>query len=71
MMEDITAELQARIRARLRAELAPIADRIIDEECAATALNISRWISVQYLAETIRIEIKRTDGDGAKAREGR
>lgn len=59
--ESLARELKKRVEARLREELLPLADKIISEEVANSAINLMEWVSTSNMDRHISIAIQQPD----------
>lgn len=64
-LEELVVSLKSRIEMRVREEVRSLctnlAERIVQEECAAVAVSISKWVSYKHgnAGDVLTIEIKR------------
>lgn len=59
--ESLVRELKKRVEGRLREELLPLADKIISEEVANSAINLMEWVSTSHMDRHISITIQQPD----------
>ena len=60
--QEVLELCQRRIAARIKEQVRPICDRIVDEEVATVALNVSRYVNITNIgSERLVIEIRKPE----------
>jgi hypothetical protein len=59
--EALMWELKKRVEGRLREELIPLADKIISDEVANSAINLMEWVSTTHMDRHVSITIQQPE----------